>query len=136
MKEKQSRMMRILKSAELIDALRVVPRLVLGLYAAGLYWILDWYTNYELQYVTNCDSATMNVLLREGVPIKEARDIACSVAEVIGHPTGYTVLVSTVVGAAAIVFGLYTKSGRNWEGDNSMVNQSNLLKPPSGFEND
>ena len=142
MKEPQSWMTRILKSAELIDALRIVPRTIIAMYAAGLYWIIDWYIKYELQYVTKCDSATLNVLMREKVPLEEAKAIACTVSQVIGHPTGYTALVTTMVGAAAIVFGLYTKSGRSWEGENSMnkygpMGQStnaDPMKPPSGFK--
>ena len=102
--------------AELVDAIRFVPRLVLGLYAWLVYWIVSWYINFETQVVTKCDSATLNVLLREKVPLEEAKAIACSVSEVIGHPNGYTVLVSTIVGAAAVVFGLYTNSGRSWSG--------------------
>ncbi|MFY0655402.1 MAG: hypothetical protein JXR12_01360 [Neptunomonas phycophila] len=105
---------RFLTVAELVDAIRFVPRLVLGLYAWLVYWIVSWYINFETQVVTKCDSATLNVLLREKVPLEEAKQIACSVTEVIGHPNGYTMLVSTIVGAAAVVFGLYTNSGRSW----------------------
>jgi len=107
---------RIITGAEVIDALRVVPRLILGTYVAGVAWIIDWYINYDVQYVTECDSATLNVLMREHVPLAEAKAIACSVTQVIGQPSGYTALVTVMVGAAAIVFGLYTNSGRKWTG--------------------
>lgn len=126
MSDKRSVMNESLKIAEIIDAYRVVPRTIIALYAYGLYRIIEWYINFELQYVTKCDSATLNVLLKEGVPVEQANAIACSVSQVIGHPTGYTALVTTMVGAAAVVFGLYANSGRSWEGDKSV----NKPKPP------
>lgn len=113
---------RILSYAEIVDAVRFVPRLMLGLYTALVYWIVNWYIEFETQVVTKCDSATLNVLLREKVPLEEAKAIACSVSEVIGHPTGYTMLVTTIVGAAAVVFGLYTNSGRSWKSDSNSDN--------------
>lgn len=105
----------ILAYAEIIDAIRLVPRLLLGLYAWLVYWIVDWYVQFDTQIVTKCDSATLNVLLREKVPLEQAEAISCSVTEVVGHPSGYTMLVSAIVGAAAVVFGLYTNSGRKWK---------------------
>ncbi len=126
MDKKTSWMSRILKGAEIIDALRIVPRIVLGVYIAGVAWIVSWYTQFELKYVTQCDSATLNVLMREQVPLEEAKAIACTITQVIGHPTGYTALVTVMVSAAAIVFGLYTNSGRSWEGDKS-TQKSNAM---------
>lgn len=120
----KSWMIRSLKIAEVIDAFRIVPRIIILMYSMGLYWIVKWYIDYELQYKTACDSATLNVLLREKVPLEEATAIACSVTEVIGHPSGYTALVSTVVGVAAVVFGLYANSGRKWDGKNSVCDKN------------
>ena len=110
---------RLLSYAEIVDAIRLVPRLMLGLYTGLVYWIVKWYIDFDTQVVTKCDSATLNVLLREKIPLEEAKSIACSVSEVIGHPTGYTMLVTTIVGAAAVVFGLYTNSGRSWKSSDS-----------------
>jgi hypothetical protein len=101
--------------AESMDALRVFPRIVLGLYLYGLYHIVKWYIEFELKFVTKCDSSSLNVLLKEGIKIDEAKSIACSVTEVIGHPTGYTALVTILVGASAAIFGMYAKSGRSWD---------------------
>ena len=112
--ESQSTKDRIISFAEIVDVIRLVPRLMLGLYTVLVYWVVDWYITFETQIVTKCDSATLNVLLRDKVPLNEASEIACSISEIIGHPTGYTMLVTTIVGAAAIVFGLYTNSGRDW----------------------
>ena len=75
-----------------------------------VYWIVSWYINFETQVVTKCVSATLNVLLREKVPLEEAKMIACYTTEVIDHPNGYT-----IVGAAVVVIGLYTNSGRSWD---------------------
>lgn len=116
---------KLLTLAEIFDTFRIVPRLLIGMYAGLIYWIIDWYLSFETQVVTKCDSATLNVLLKESVPLAEAKDIACSVSSIIGHPNGYTVLVSTIVGAAAAVFGLYLNSGRRWG-----VKKSNDLDSP------
>jgi hypothetical protein len=113
------KMTKVLQTAEMIDAMRVVPRIILALYTYGLYRIVEWYIEFELLYTTKCDSATLNVLMSNGVPLDQAQAIACSVSEVIGHPNGYTALVATMVGAAAVVFGLYSRSGRSWDGDKS-----------------
>lgn len=119
MSEKLGKMNRVLQFAEMIDALRVVPRLMVGLYGYGLYRIVQWYIDFELQVTTKCDSASLNVLMREGVPVEEASAIACTIDSVIGHPMGYTALVTVMVGAAAVVFGLYANSGRKWDGEKS-----------------
>lgn len=128
MDRNKSWVIKSLQLAEVIDALRLVPRLIMAMYAMGLYWIVKWYIDYELQYKTTCDSATLNVLLREDVPIVEAQAIACSVTEVIGHPNGYTALVSTMVGVAAVVFGLYANSGRKWDGKNSVCDKDDVSR--------
>lgn len=131
MSNRKSSLCEVLKIAEVIDAFRIVPRVIIAMYAYGLYFIIKWYIDFELQYITKCDSATLNVLLKEGVPLEQATNIACTVSDVIGHPTGYTALVATMVGAAAVVFGLYARSGRSWEGNNSM-SKHHYDVPPSG----
>lgn len=134
MSDRKSAMNESLKIAEIIDAYRIVPRTIIALYAYGLYRIVEWYINFELKYVTKCDSATLNVLMKEGVSVEEAKAIACTVSEVIGHPTGYTALVTAMVGAAAVVFGLYANTGRSWEGDKSLnKRKSSGPVPPKGF---
>lgn len=116
-------MVRILKVSEVMDAMRVVPRIILFGYMYVVYQIVQWYIDFELQMKTSCDSSTLKVLLDSGMDALQAQGIACSVTEVIGHPNGYTAIVTVMVGAAAVVFGLYSNSGRSWHGDNSMKDQ-------------
>lgn len=64
--------------AEMIDAFRIVPRVVLVLYSMLVYIVVTWFM---------------------GIPTPL---------------TQHAALVTTVVGMAAVVIGLYQKSGRTW----------------------
>lgn len=103
--------------AEIIDSFRIGPRVILGVYIYLVYYVVDWYMNYPLKDITKCDSATLGVLLHNKIDLSVARDISCQIVDVVPHPTGYTLLMSAVIGAAAIVFGLYSNSARKWVKD-------------------
>lgn len=94
-----------------IDRWRVMPRIVLIAWLVGTIAIVNWYMAYEIVYERKCDSTTLSILLDRGVDLKDAESIACTTTDVIGHPTGYTALVSTIVAAGSAVFGLYVNSG-------------------------
>lgn len=66
--------------AEMVDAFRIIPRVVLVLYGLLVYTVVYWFM---------------------GLPIPT---------------TQHTALVTTVVGMAAVVIGLYNNSGRSWGG--------------------
>ena len=56
----------------------------------------------------------LQVLLTQKVDLASASNIACRVMDVIGPPSSYTVVVSALVGVAAVVFGVYTNTGKDW----------------------
>jgi len=109
-------MVLLMRASELIDAMRVVPRLVLAGYMYVVYTIIKWYIEFEIVITHECDSNTLKVLLDSGILVDAAKDIACSPSAILGRPDGYTVLVTVMVGASAAVFGMYTNSGRSWNG--------------------
>ena len=94
-----------------IDKWRVFPRLVLICYVLGCGAALNWYFNFEVQYEVVCAAPVMQVILDSGAKLDKAELIACTKVSVHGHPTGYTALMSTLVGAGAAIFGLYVNSG-------------------------
>jgi hypothetical protein len=100
---------------EWIDKLRIFPRIVLVSYMLSLGISLEWYLDFEVKYQTQCDSNTLRVLLDNGTKLELAQSIACTTVDTIGHPTGYTALMSTLVGSGAAIFGFYVNSGRKRE---------------------
>ena len=64
--------------AEMLDAFRIAPRLVLAQYSFWLWDSYQWYIHLP-------------------VPTTEQ-----------------TALIATIVGFAGVIFGFYSKSGRNW----------------------
>lgn len=91
-----------LAGAEIVDAYRFFPRTVLMAYGWLLWYITDWYM--KLESITSppgCVSV-------EGVVVK-----GCKV--VLEQPTTQqAALVTIMVGAAALIIGMYNTSGRNW----------------------
>ena len=94
-----------------IDRWRVFPRIVLIGYMLALYLTLNWYLALEPRYQTSCDSNTLKVLLDKGASIEQAREVACTVVDVVAQPNGYTALISVLVGASAAIFSFYVNSG-------------------------
>lgn len=109
--------MEINKLAEQIDALRIFPRIALFLFMLATGTSLQWYLSFETVYITSCDAKVMEVVLKnvQGATLIEAKDIACGVTGIVERPSGYTFLISTLIGSAAIVFGFYANSGRRWD---------------------
>jgi len=88
--------------AEAVDGHRVIPRLLLLGYAVLTYHVINWYMNIE------------PVILKANCKIIEGQTL-CDVTGMIGPSTQQAALVTTVVGAAAAIIGLYQKSGRDWQ---------------------
>lgn len=79
---------KLLSKAELLDALRIFPRLLLGAYAVLVYVTVKWYM------------ALQPYMLDD---------------KLINAPTNqHATLVAAVIGMAAVVIGLYVKGGRDW----------------------
>ena len=85
--------------AEWADAWRIVPRTIVVAYGYMLWQMGQWYTSLEPYMLEGCNVE----LLKE----------AC----IIQAPTTqHMALVTAAVGIAAAIFGLYTSSGRKWNG--------------------
>jgi len=87
--------------AEAIDAHRVIPRVLLTGYVVLTYYVINWYMNIE------------PLILKANCRIVEGQSL-CDITGMIGPSTQQAALVTTVVGAAAAIIGLYQKSGRDW----------------------
>ncbi len=86
---------------------RVIPRAILFAYMITLAITLKWYTDFPIVYQTQTNTALVSVLLKEGTDPTTAVELATSKVQVIGRPTGYTVLLSSMFAAAPFIFGVY-----------------------------
>ncbi len=84
--------------AEMLDAFRIFPRLLVLGYTYVLYSTIQWYMNLE-------------PYMLEGCPVELG-----SQCIVQAPTTQHAALVTAVVGVAAAIFGLYANSGRKWNG--------------------
>lgn len=91
------RRLKWLTAAELFDAWRTVPRLLVLGYGYMCWAIVEWYMSLTPAILVDCNFELLGELCVVDAPT-----------------TQHAVLVSTVVGAAAVVFGLYTNGGRPW----------------------
>lgn len=109
--------------AEMIDSWRVVPRLLLAGYAYLLYKTISWYMALEPYMLEGC---------------KSDKIIDCIVQ---APTTQHAALLTAVVGIAGAIFGLYTASGRKWNGFAFWDKKGDAKKPvdkpaddkPEGF---
>lgn len=87
----------VLTSAELFDAWRVVPRLLVTAYGWLCWEIVSWYMRLTPSIIEGCDIDKLAELCLYDAPT-----------------TQHAALVTVIVGASAAVFGLYTNTGRSW----------------------
>ena len=85
--------------AEFIDAWRIIPRTVVLIYGYGMWQVGEWYMSLKPYVLDNC-----NVSILKEKCIIEA------------PTTEHMALVTAILAVAAAVFGLYTNSGRKWNG--------------------
>jgi len=83
---------------EAIDAMRLIPRILVGGYAYLVYKTVAWYMELEPTMIENCISANI---------------VDCII---FAPTTQHAILLSTIIGASAAVIGLYTATGRKWNG--------------------
>ena len=87
-----------LSVAELVDAWRVVPRLLVGGYSYLIFVVVKWYMSLEPGMIEDCMSLTVTECIYQA------------------PTTQHAALVTAVVGIAAVVFGVYANSSRKWNG--------------------
>ncbi len=87
-----------LSLAEMVDSWRIFPRILLGGYIYLLYKTISWYMALEPYILKGCKSDNITDCIIQA------------------PTTQHAALVTAVVGIAAAIFGLYTTSGRKWNG--------------------
>jgi hypothetical protein len=85
--------------AEWVDAWRIIPRIVLLAYGYMTWDIITWYQELKPYMMKDCDVKTLGE--------------ACIVS---APSTEHMALVTAVIAVAAAVIGLYTGSGKKWNG--------------------
>ena len=115
--------------AESIDAWRVIPRVILVLYSTLVFKLYVWYKSIPTYIQESCDSSTLRVLLEANMNLDDAKQIACTVVDIVGGPTAaQSAFVTTIIGLSTGIFGLYVATGRKW--DKNGADNSNPFPPP------
>jgi len=120
-----------LSVAEMIDAWRIIPRVIIGGYGYLVGYMVWYFLAYDDIPKIDCDAAVLKVLLDQGQQLPAATEIACQVVDILGPPTSLTSLVAVIVGASAAVFGLYGKGSRDFSKSPTFWNGS---KKPEDVE--
>jgi hypothetical protein len=101
--------------AESIDALRLVPRLIIIGYGFLVGVLVIWFMGIDTAVQMNCDAGLIKILLDAGQDLEVAKDLACSVANMVGGPTtAQTTFVTTIIGLATPLFAFYATTGKKW----------------------
>ncbi len=85
--------------AEFLDAWRIIPRTVVLIYGYGMWQVGEWYMSLKPYMLEGCNVE----LLKE----------KCLV---MAPTTEHMALVTALLAVAAAIFGLYTNSGKKWNG--------------------
>jgi len=108
---------RSLRFAEVMDAWRVVPRIIILAYGYLVYKLYTWYRGMTTVEKTECSDSILATLIESGVDPEVALTMSCVVVDVVGGPTGYqTAFVTAIIGLATGIFAFYVNSGRSWGG--------------------
>ncbi len=84
--------------AEAVDAMRLIPRALVAGYAYVFYQTIVWYKELQPYMLDNCISQTVTDCI------------------VQAPTTQHAALVTAVVGVAGAIIGLYSATGRKWNG--------------------
>ena len=103
--------------AESFDAWRIVPRAILVVYSALVLNLYLWFKSIPTFVQERCDASMLKILIDANVSLDQAKALACSIVDVVGGPTAaQSAFVTTITGLSAGIFGLYTATGRRWDG--------------------
>lgn len=128
-KEKSTLKDKLISVAEVIDAWRIVPRVLVVAYSYMVIKLYSWFVSIPTQVVEKCDSSLIKLLTENQLTLDQAKEIACSVVDVVGGPTtAQSAFVTTIIGLSTAIFGLYAHTGRKWGNTNS--NNNNNSAPP------
>jgi hypothetical protein len=106
----------LLRTAEIFDAWRIIPRIVLALYASLVFSLYLWYRSIPTYVQEKCDNSLLDSLLTQGFELDKAQSVACTVIDIVGGPTmAQSTFVTTIIGLSTGIFGLYVATGRKWD---------------------
>lgn len=110
---------RHLAIAEAVDAWRLMPRLLVFAYAWLLVKVVTWYMHLEPH------------LPKEVLPrVAELTPEQIQVLLIQAPTTQHAALVTAVVGIAAAIFGLYSSSGKKWNGFTNWKKNGDAAEQP------
>lgn len=122
--------------AEIIDAFRVVPRVLVALYGMMVLKLIVWYRNMEPVDKLECDNTILNTLIDTGISPERAMELACVVVDVVGGPTTeQTAFATAIIGLSTAIFGFYVNSGRKWESSFGYRNSNPNIEPNQNTNN-
>jgi hypothetical protein len=125
----------ILLLAEAFDAWRVIPRLMLMAYGYLVFNLYVWYKNIPTYVQEKCDASIVADMMANGRPLEEIKKFACTVGDVVGGPTAaQSTFVTTIIGLSTGIFGLYTSTGRKWDGWEPQYHQDEYKHPRDKYE--
>jgi len=108
----------LLNGAHVIDAWRLIPRGIVGMYGFLIYKLFVWYTGIPTHEEKSCDDALIKTLLENNVDITIATEMACTIVDTVGGPTpAQTSFVTVIVGLSSAMFAFYVNSGGSWRTD-------------------
>ena len=84
--------------AEWVDGWRLIPRLLVAGYSYMVWVVVKWYMELKPEVISGCD-------------IEKFGEICIAAAPTTSH----SIVLSSVIGGAAAVFGLYTASSRKFD---------------------
>lgn len=93
--------------AEMVDAWRIIPRAILVAYSWMLLKVITWYMSLEPYFPDEVKQLVAN----QTVITPEITALM-----VQAPTTQHAALVTAVIGISAAIFGLYSNSGRKWDG--------------------
>jgi len=107
--------LRLLAIAEMIDAFRIIPRLILTIYGVLMYNLYHWLTDMTTIAQKQCDAAVLQLLLDHGEKLLQAESVACTIVDMVGGPTmSQAAFVTTIIGLATPLFAFYVSTGKKW----------------------
>ena len=102
--------------AKIMDAWRVIPRVIVAMYGFMIYKLFVWYTGIPTHEEESCNDALVTTLIENGVEIDRAMEMACTIVGTVGGPTTQqTSFVTIIIGLSSAMFGFYVNSGGKWE---------------------
>jgi uncharacterized membrane protein len=129
--------------AETVDAWRLIPRVMIIAYGALVVNLYSWYKSIPTFIQQKCDAAVLKIFMDGGMVLHQAQALACTVNDVVGGPTpAQSAFVTTIIGLSTGIFGLYTATGKRWDGTEYAYHQyskpqvdgeitnSTILTPP------